>query len=482
MVHGRSAALALGALMLAAGSLAAGCDGTKPAPAAAADDALAIGELVLQLQGTANLTITSVAYTISGPAAYSRQGSIDVSNSTTLSATIGGLPAGTGYAIALSATASDGTTTCSGRATFDVTAGMTSAVAVHLICLEAAGNGSVSVGGTINVCPLVDGIGATPAAVTLGGRIALTGLAHDADGGPVALSYRWTASSGLFDDAAAPNPSFTCTAVGPVVLTLTVSDGDDTPGCPSAQSVTVQCSAALLLQASPADLAPGQTSTLAVTAGDGAPHDWTYAWSDGMTGFTSGVFTPAAANTAGVTYTPSACNALGGGDHPIVVTVTVVDPLLANPQVGTTTLTVHCPASFYTTKTPYQPFQDPATLSAPPAGFQPVFVETVGRHGLRGLSSLKYDAAMLAIWQRAQADGALTALGASLGPDIQRLMRANALLGVGVAGISNPGYGNLTQVGITEQRQLAVRLLQRLAGYFVTSPPPPARPPRARSW
>ena len=45
-------------------------------------------------------------------------------------------------------------------------------------------------------------------------------------------------------------------------------------------------------------------------------------------------------------------------------------------------------------------------------------------------------------------------------------MRANALLGVGVPGISNPGYGNLTQVGINEQKQLAVRLLQRLSGYF----------------
>lgn len=122
--------------------------------------------------------------------------------------------------------------------------------------------------------------------------------------------------------------------------------------------------------------------------------------------------------------------------------------------------------TYYTTKTPYQPQQSASTYEAAPAGYSAVFTELVVRHGSRGLSSLKYDAAMYAIWQRAAADGALTALGAQLGPDIIRLMKANALLGYSVTGISTPGYGNLSQTGIGEHQQLAVRLLNRLPDYF----------------
>jgi hypothetical protein len=40
------------------------------------------------------------------------------------------------------------------------------------------------------------------------------------------------------------------------------------------------------------------------------------------------------------------------------------------------------------------------------------------------------------------------------------------LLDYGVAGITAPGYGNLSQIGIGEQQQMAARLLQRLPTYF----------------
>ena len=123
-------------------------------------------------------------------------------------------------------------------------------------------------------------------------------------------------------------------------------------------------------------------------------------------------------------------------------------------------------ATWYTTKTPYQPQQSAATYEAPPSGYSVVYTELVARHGSRGLSSFKYDAAMYAIWQSAAADGALTDLGQKLGPDLMRVIKANALLGYGVAGITAPGYGNLTAVGIAEHQQLAVRLLQRLPDYF----------------
>ena len=120
----------------------------------------------------------------------------------------------------------------------------------------------------------------------------------------------------------------------------------------------------------------------------------------------------------------------------------------------------------YQTKTPYAPQQDTATYAAPPAGFQPIYTQLVARHGSRGLTGMKSDAALYAMWQQAAAQDALTPLGRELGPDILALMRANALLGYGVAGIEKPGYGNLSQTGIEEHRQLAVRMLARLPALF----------------
>lgn len=124
------------------------------------------------------------------------------------------------------------------------------------------------------------------------------------------------------------------------------------------------------------------------------------------------------------------------------------------------------PATYYQTKTPYRPQQDAATYEAPPAGYAPVYTELVARHGSRGLSGFKYDGAIYAMLAKAEADGALTALGAQLKADTYAMMKANALLGYGVTGISTPGYGNLTQTGIREHQQLAARLAQRLPALF----------------
>ncbi len=114
-------------------------------------------------------------------------------------------------------------------------------------------------------------------------------------------------------------------------------------------------------------------------------------------------------------------------------------------------------------KQTYAPQQDASTYEAPPAGFAPVFTQLVARHGSRGESSPSSDLAVYDMWLAAQATHSLTKLGASLGPDLQRVIRANALLGYGVPGISAPGYGNLTLTGIVEHTQLAVRMASRTA-------------------
>jgi hypothetical protein len=334
---------------------------SSPASATDGDSA----SISLNLDLAPGVVLSSVSYTITGPSGFTKTGSVDVSNSGTLSFLVGGIPAGNGYSITTSATSTDGSVSCAGSASFNVAARMTTTVAVHLACHETARVGSVQVNGVLNICPVIDDTSANPSEVMVGSTIQLTGAAHDTDSGPAALSYSWTASSGFFDNAKSASPVFSCTAPGAATLSLTVSDGDPSATC---------------------------------------------------------------------------------ADH--------------------TTITVNCDDQFLTTKTPYLPQQDATSYEPPPAGYSVVYTELVSRHGSRGLSSVKYDAATLNMWQQAATDGALTPLGQELGPDVTAIMKANAFLGVGVPGIQTPGYGNLTQIGIREQKQLALRFLARLPSYF----------------
>src|SRR5262249_14122863 len=154
----------------------------------------------------------------------SKTGTIDVSHSSTVSTTIGGLPAGNGFMITLSGNSTDGATTCgSGPVTFNVTAGQTTPVSAHLLCHEAPRLGSVIVNGTLNICPTVDGVSANPAEVLVGSSVALLGAAHDSDAAPSALSFQWTASSGAVANPTAASTTFTCMTPGIATLTLTAS-------------------------------------------------------------------------------------------------------------------------------------------------------------------------------------------------------------------------------------------------------------------
>ncbi|MYM86453.1 histidine-type phosphatase [Rugamonas sp. FT82W] len=121
---------------------------------------------------------------------------------------------------------------------------------------------------------------------------------------------------------------------------------------------------------------------------------------------------------------------------------------------------------YYQTKTPYQPQQASASYEAPPQGYRAVYTQLLARHGSRGLSSMKTDLALYKLWQLAEKEKALTPLGAQLGDDLLQMMKANALLGYGVAGITKPGYGNETMQGVTEHKQLAERMIRRLPQLF----------------
>ncbi len=203
----------------------------------------ASGAVNIALAVAGDGTIKTASYTITGPKSFTKTGDIDVSMSNTLSATIPGIPAGAGYQIKITAITTDGSTTCGGSATFDVAAGKTSPVSVPVTCHEAPRLGSVYVSGNLNVCPTIDGIGTNPAEVQVGGTLALTALAHDTDAGPAPLTFAWQASAGALSDPTAQNPAFTCKAVGPATVTLTVSDGDPAASCAATTTTQVNCTA-----------------------------------------------------------------------------------------------------------------------------------------------------------------------------------------------------------------------------------------------
>lgn len=113
---------------------------------------------------------------------------------------------------------------------------------------------------------------------------------------------------------------------------------------------------------------------------------------------------------------------------------------------------------FSTTKTTYAPQQDARTYEAVPASFAPVFTESVSRHGSRAMSDSEDGDAVLAVLRDAESKGALTRLGARLGPQVESLL----------AGASSVGYGELSGRGAQEQRQTALRMERRLPSLFRT--------------
>ena len=114
------------------------------------------------------------------------------------------------------------------------------------------------------------------------------------------------------------------------------------------------------------------------------------------------------------------------------------------------------PARDYTTKTPYAPQQSLRSYRSAPKGFAPVFTENVARHGSRAMTDSSDGDAVLAVLADARSQGALTALGARLAPQVDQLL-------AGAAGI---GYGNLSGRGVQEQQQTALRMEQRLPSLF----------------
>lgn len=184
-----------------------------------------VGTLGVHLEAAPGVTLNSVTYTISGNG-FSKTGAIDTSGSPAISGTIGGIPAGNGYTITLTAVSAEQGTSFTGSSTFNVSAGGATAVTIHLRGSGTTGNGSVSVNGTLNVGPVIDELTVTPLTVFVGSSITLRAVARDGDEGPSPLSYYWSSTGGIVDHAIEPSATLTSTHPGTFTLELTVSDGE----------------------------------------------------------------------------------------------------------------------------------------------------------------------------------------------------------------------------------------------------------------
>jgi hypothetical protein len=288
------------ALLLAGVASLGACGGTKT-------ESVGEARLAVVLQG--GIVVNTVSYTLTGPG-LSKMGTIDVSHSSTISAVLSGLPVGGPDTLQLSATSADGMVSCGGSAApFSVTAHQTTIVNVTMECHETPHTGGVLVNGAINVCPVADGTSANPADIAVGFPVALAVTAHDTDNGPSPLAYQWSAPSGFFSDPTSATPTFTCNTPGPVTLTVSVSDGDQTPGCPDSLSLVIMCepgtllvSGSLVISTSAYDrthgalasltagmtpLAGSATATATAVAGNAYPTVWTNESVDGSFGVTS---------------------------------------------------------------------------------------------------------------------------------------------------------------------------------------------------
>jgi len=187
-ITGGSRCAALLALMgLSPGLSVFGCSGADSiAPASQANEGVGSIGLALQAGG---VTLNTVSYTIVGPG-FNKSGTIDVSSSTLIATVIGGIPAGTGYSITLNASdAANNGTSCTGSASFSVTAGATTSAQIHLQCRTPRKTGSVMVSGVLNICPVIDALSVAPAEAAVGNAVGLSASGSDSDHVPSALSY-----------------------------------------------------------------------------------------------------------------------------------------------------------------------------------------------------------------------------------------------------------------------------------------------------
>jgi hypothetical protein len=209
------------------------------------------GSVGFQLSLPSGQQIPVLSWAVSGP-----NGLPTVVQSGTLTAQsagvtflIGNLPVASGYEIALTGTATDGSVVCSGSASFAVASRTTTPVVVELACSTATAGAHVTlVNGTSFNCAASNNVSASPTETSVGSSVMLSATATAPV--PGAVTYSWSAPSGTFASSAAASTGFTCTSAGMVNVTLVVGDGPVPAGssCDTSldtRTIAIQCDAAM---------------------------------------------------------------------------------------------------------------------------------------------------------------------------------------------------------------------------------------------
>ncbi|WP_137652774.1 histidine-type phosphatase [Bifidobacterium moukalabense] len=126
-----------------------------------------------------------------------------------------------------------------------------------------------------------------------------------------------------------------------------------------------------------------------------------------------------------------------------------------------------CPAlalesdgQYYSSKQPYvaPSAATMASYSQAPEGYEPIYTESMARHGSRGLSSYKYDALLMKMAETAERDGGFKS-------DAIKTEFMRNLNGITAANVEN-GYGMLTGQGADQHYGIGERAYQRNRSLF----------------
>ena len=112
------------------------------------------------------------------------------------------------------------------------------------------------------------------------------------------------------------------------------------------------------------------------------------------------------------------------------------------------------PENDYANQTPYG--TPNASIEKAPDGYSMIFLETIGRHGSRSLTSDGTERSVLDVWQRASDQGALAKLGGQLKRDVEAFQEAEKKI----------GYGKLSGVGHEEWQGIGHRDAETYAPFF----------------